>query len=150
MNLYQYFCFSSFLLISLASNAQKQTKCSYGIDEYVILTDRNLDNFIQKLKTDSFTIHTDKKEIPKPVLRQLICLNDNDKHFIANPDEYYQKTDIKIRRISPTRQLIYLAKSNDMIVMTYKRGGWGGPNTYLSYLTKMGLSIYGLGLGKAH
>jgi hypothetical protein len=132
-------------------NSQLYAKCSCPIDDQVVLTDRNLDSFIQHLKTDSFTINNDRKAIPRAVLRQLKCLRDGGgyKSFIANPGEYYQRTDVKYRRVSPIRQLIYLAKSKNVLVMTYNIGGWGsGKRILFIKFDKHGIIDFWSGFGE--
>lgn len=139
---YRFVLFTIFLLSSIAVAAQTATKtfttsptdnsllyakCRCTIDDQAVLTNRNLDAFLQRLQTDSFAVETDRRAIPQKVLRQLNCLQFRGNPFIANPGEDYQRTDIIIKRASPLRQLIYLAKSQDILVMTYmKGGGWGG------------------------
>lgn len=122
MNLYRCFCLLALLFLFTTSNAQNLDNCGLAIDEQAILADKNLDDFIQKLKTDSFTVHTDKQEIPKRIIRQLSCLMSSARPFMANPNEKYQQYDVIVKNL-PARQLIYLAKSQDILAMSYKSGG---------------------------
>ena len=122
MKLLRHSWFLVLLFLSLTSNAQNLDNCGLAIDEPAILADKNLDEFILRLKTDSFAVHTDKQEIPRRIIRQLTCLIDSNRPFIANPDERYQQYDVIVKKL-PARQLIYLAKSKNILVLTYKTGG---------------------------
>ncbi|HYV92944.1 MAG TPA: hypothetical protein VE978_14230 [Chitinophagales bacterium] len=110
---------SIILLTTQISEGQK--KCSFQIDTAKILANRNLDSFIADLKSDNFDITNNKKNIPKFIKRQLDCFTGNFR--IANPDEPYNSTDIIIRSM-PGRQLVFLAQSNDLLVMQYLEGGY--------------------------
>jgi hypothetical protein len=108
------------LLFPIISIGQKSN--SFAIDTAKILTNENLDNFVQCLRTDTFQIFGDKDAIPKYVKKQLDRLT---KGFsIANPNQDWQCCCTSPRRL-PERQLNFLAKSKDVLVLTYKTGGWG-------------------------
>ena len=95
---------------------------NFTIDTAKILNNENLEDFVQGLKTDTFQIFADKDAIPKHVKKQLDRLT---KRFsIANPNQNWQCCCTSPRRL-PERQLIFLAKSKDVLVMTYKTGGFG-------------------------
>src|SRR5262249_2002456 len=68
------------------------------------------------------------KNIPHFIKKQLRCMAYG--FSIANPGKRYQATDVVVPRIIPPiqlpeRQLVFLAKSRDMLVMTYYKGGYG-------------------------
>ena len=48
---------------------------------------------------------------------------------IANYRRPYQATDVIFKKL-PRRQLVFLAKRNDMLVMTYLKGALVYPDTY--------------------
>lgn len=99
-----------------------QTTNSFTIDTVKILTNENLDDFVQSLKTDTFQISADKSAIPKHIKKQLDKLT---KGFsIGNPNQAWQCCCTSPRRL-PERQLNFLAKSKNVLVMTYKTGGIG-------------------------
>lgn len=99
-----------------------QNKTTFEIDTSRILTNENLDSFLELLRSDTFDISIDTKNIPRQVKKQL---NNLTKRFtIANPDKPYQCCCTSPRRL-PERQLLFLAKSQNVLVMTYKTGGIG-------------------------
>ena len=106
--------------LALSLNAIGQKNCDYKIDTSKILANENLDNFLFKIQRDTFKVSYDKKDIPSFIKRQLNCLTHG--FSIANPNQEYQATDVLYRRL-PSRQLIFLATSKDMVVMTYLMGG---------------------------
>jgi len=99
-----------------------QQGCKFSLDTTSILLNKTLDNFLLKLQSDSFITFNDKKAIPGFVKNQLNCLSGD--FSIANPDQQYQAGCVVIKKL-PGRKLLYLAKSNDMLIMTYLTGGWG-------------------------
>jgi hypothetical protein len=108
------------LLFPILSFGQKST--DFTIDTVKILTNENLDDFVQSLQIDTFQISTDKNAIPKHIKKQLDKLT---KGFsIGNPNQDWQCCCTSPRRL-PERQLNFLAKSADVLVMTYKTGGLG-------------------------
>ena len=82
----------------------------------------NLDKFILKLQTESFTTFNNKNAIPKEIKDILDCLTK--KFSIANPDQEYACCCTSSDKL-PQRKLIYLSKSQNTLVMTYFTGGWG-------------------------
>jgi hypothetical protein len=118
--LLQLFIFWNLLTIQSASG---QTNCIFPIDTVRILGNKNLDSFLQDLKTDSFKITNDKKDIPEFIQRQLDCYANG--FSIANPDQPYQSTDVIITEGLPWRQLTFLAKSSTFLIMRYNIGGIG-------------------------
>jgi hypothetical protein len=108
------------LLFPIIAFGQKSN--NFTIDTAKILANENLDNFVQSLRTDTFQNFGDKDAIPKFVKKQLNRLT---KGFsIANPNQPWQCCCTSPRRL-PERQLNFLAKSKDILVMTYKTGGFG-------------------------
>jgi len=108
------------LLFPIISVGQKSY--SFTIDTAKILANENLDNFVQSLTTDTFQNFVDKDAIPKHVKKQLNKLTSG--FSIANPNQAWQCCCTSPRRL-PERQLNFLAKSKDVLVMTYKTGGIG-------------------------
>lgn len=108
------------LLFPFLSFGQKSN--SFNIDTAKILTNENLNDFVQSLKTDTFQIASDKNAIPKHIKKQLDKLTNG--FSIGNPNQDWQCCCTSPRRL-PERQLNFLAKSKDVLVMTYKTGGFG-------------------------
>jgi hypothetical protein len=94
----------------------------FVIDSARILSNENWSEFVHSLKTDSFEIFTDKAAIPGFVKKELHRLAHG--FSIANPHEPYQCCCTSPDHL-PARQLSFLAKSKDVLVMTYKTGGIG-------------------------
>ena len=117
-------CLVVSLLRSGNSNAQKT--CPFPINNQRILTNQNLDTFLHLFKTDSFVERNKKKHIPRFIKKELKCLA-NDKFRIANPGKPYNEGDI-ISGNLPMRQLVFLARSKDVFVMQYKKGGFASSN----------------------
>jgi len=99
-----------------------QKNCSYTIDTAKILANKNLDSFLIKFEKDFFKITNNKNDIPKFIKRDLDCLAND--FSLANPGEPFQQTDVIFQKL-PWRQLVFLAKSKDLIVLSYLKGGWG-------------------------
>lgn len=119
----------SLILFQLFCNTiSAQKKCDYSINESPILANKNLDFFIDKMEHDNFTVHNSKSAIPKNVLKELDCITDN--FSIANPGEKFQVGCIAAKNTAK-RQLIFLAKSKDIIVMSYATGGFGTSTHFL-------------------
>jgi hypothetical protein len=115
------------LLYLLLSNStvSAQKNCSFSIDTVKILRNQNLAAFIAELRTDSFKITNNKKDIPRFIKKQLKCYAHGFR--IANPNQSYNATDVGSGRLIdlPRRQLKFLAKSDDILVMQYNEGGIG-------------------------
>jgi hypothetical protein len=111
---------SGLLIFPLITMGQKSN--AFKIDTAKILANENLNGFVQSMQTDSFQIFETKDAIPRVVKKEL---NNLTKGFsIANPDKPYRCCCTSPGRL-PKRQLNFLAKSNDILVMTYKTGGIG-------------------------
>jgi hypothetical protein len=110
----------AFLLLPVLAPAQ--TRCLCSLDTAKILANENLDGFTYRMRTDAFEVLNDKKAIPVFVKKQLDCLAEGFK--IANPDEEYACCCTDFKDL-PRRKLIFLAKSKDMLALTYLRGGFG-------------------------
>lgn len=110
---------TTFLLTTVTVLSQR--KCSFQIDTIKILTNQNLNNLLAELESDSFKITNNKKEIPKFIKKQLDCYVNGFR--IANPGQPYNSTCV-IERNLPMRQLRFLAKSDDLLVMQYNIGGF--------------------------
>jgi hypothetical protein len=110
-----HFCYF-ILLISSVVFAQKD--CGFVPDTTKILNDKNVDLFLQRLKTDTFEICTTKKQIPKQVTKTLECLNDGEFSMSELHGEY-QDTDIVVDESIPKRGLIFLAKNENTLIIYY-------------------------------
>jgi hypothetical protein len=106
------------LAVSLHAFAQKN--CDYRIDTAKILLNKNLDAFLVKIKNKTFSVSYDKKDIPSFIKKQLDCWTQN--FSIANPKEPFNVTDFYDKKL-PDRQLLFLALNNELLIMTYIRGG---------------------------
>ena len=109
----------SFCLV-LTLNVSGQNTCGYKLDTAAILSNKNLDDFLAVLQTDSFIVTNDKKDIPRSIKKQLNCMTNG--FSIANPGEPYQATDVVTWRIKPRprRQLVFSCEkqqyaSNDLL-----------------------------------
>lgn len=108
------------LLFPIIAFGQKNS--NFTIDTAKILANENLDNFVQSLRKDTFQNFGDKDAMPRFIKRQLSRLTNG--FSIANPDKPYRCCCTSPGRL-PKRQLNFLAKSKDVLVMTYKTGGIG-------------------------
>ena len=85
MNL-KYLLLFTFALIG--TDATCRAENVFHINERRVLMNENLDFFVNKLKSQHFTIHTKKQEIPSFIKEQLPFINNRN---IANPKEEFQK-----------------------------------------------------------
>jgi len=109
------------LLLATQLHAYGQKECGYKIDSARVLSDKNLDIFLTGLRLEFFRTFKDKKDIPAGVLQQLRCLSYD--HFtLANPGEDYRCCCTSSMKL-PSRQLIFLSKSEHYLVMAYNMGG---------------------------
>jgi len=133
---------------TLTLNVSGQRNCAYKIDTASILTNRNLDNFLAALETDSFVVTNNKKDIPRFIKKQLRCMTNG--FSIANPGQRFQATEVVEWRIKPLprRQLVFLAKSHNMLVMTYYKGGFG-KSGHVVFIKFQGKKISDLWTGNA-
>jgi hypothetical protein len=122
--------FLFYSLLALPCFATAQRSCNFKIDTSKILLNENLDKFLSKLQTDRFTTLNDKNAIPKNVKKELDCLTK--KFSIANPDQEYACCCTSSGKL-PRRKLIFLSKSQDMLVLTYLTGGFG-VSTHLLFI----------------
>jgi hypothetical protein len=110
------------ILIGCSKVSKCQKKCQFNIDTVKILNNINLDKLLQEFQSDSFRITNNKKDIPRFIKKQLKCWTNG--FAIANPGEPFQASDVILKR-QPKRQLVFLAVSKKMLVMTYLKGGFG-------------------------
>jgi len=135
------------IIILITLNCTAQKKCQYEIDESKILENKNLDSFLNTFKSGQFKIYNDKNSIPTQVKNQLDCIVQN--FDIANPKEEYQQGCILEKKI-PSRGLFFLAKSDDVLVMTYGTGRIGSSTHFLfiKYNSKGIVDLWtGVGMG---
>ena len=114
------------MLMSIQGFGQKN--CGYKMDEKAIFENRNLDAFLNEFQKQKFTISNDKKEIPTFLIKYLDCKTGD--FSIANPDEKFQDGCVVQKKL-PKRQLTFLAKSKNILVMTYLTGGIGITSHFL-------------------
>lgn len=106
------------LIFPLITMGQKSNPLK--IDTAKILANENLNGFYQSFHTANFQIFENTDAIPGVVKKGLHKLT---KGFsIANPGKPYRCCCTSPGRL-PIRQLNFLAKSKDILVMTYKTGG---------------------------
>lgn len=104
------------LFFSFTAFAQKN--CGFVPDTTKILNDKNVDLFLQKLKTDKFEICTSKKQIPKHIIKILKCLN-NGEFSISELHGEYQDSDVMEDKTISSRGLMFLAKNERTLVIYY-------------------------------
>jgi len=109
-----------FVLTLVYFTAFSQGNCEFKIDTAKILANKNLDGFVSNLLVDSFIITNNKKSIPSFIKKQLDCFTG--KFSIANPGEPFQYGCVIIEKL-PRRQIHFLAKSKNVLVLTYTHGG---------------------------
>lgn len=108
------------VFLSTPFYAMGQNNCDFKIDTSVILKNKNLTKFIDKLQSDTFTTYYDVKEIPIGIKNNLDCLT---KSFsITNPNKEYACCCTSSKEL-PERQLITMFKSHDLLVLFYLTGG---------------------------
>lgn len=113
---------SLIIFLLLTSHVYSQNACNYSLDSIKVNYKKNEDSLLAKIQQDSFTVSYNKKDIPGFIKEEFKCLN---AYFaLANPGEKYNATDI-ITRGLPSRQLIFMAKSANIFIITYNHGGWG-------------------------
>lgn len=112
-----------YLIFCVTVNAQSQ--CSFKLDTTSILNNSSLNDFRSAIENDSFTLLTNRKDIPYFIKSQLDCICNG--FSIANPGKPFQGTDIISWRLKklPPRQLTFLARSNTVMVINYQKGGFG-------------------------
>jgi len=119
------------LLLFYCSHIYAQKNCPFRIDTSRILNNRNLNTFLHLFKTDSFVVKNKKKYIPHFIKKELKCLAGG--FGIANPGRPYNAGDVIVRNL-PMRQLVFLARSKNVFVMQYKRGGYASTNNLVFIL----------------
>ena len=137
----------SIIIVLLTVNGFAQNNCEFQIDKKRILENINLDSFLTEFKTEQFVVNNDKKSIPKHIKKELDCITLE--FSIANPNEEYQVGCI-VEKDIPKRQLIFLAKSEDILVMTYATGGIGSSTHFLfiKYNSEKIIDLWtGVGMG---
>jgi len=97
---------------------QKDFYCK--LDTFEIVTNQHLDNFLYKLKFDSFKEYKQTNAIPPFIKESLDCLAGGD-FSLCNPGQEFINSCTSPRNL-PHRQLQYLGISKNMLVMIYLTG----------------------------
>lgn len=93
-------------------------------------SDKNSESKKHAAEVEKNWIEFDTKDaIPELLILTLKQLRDND-FQIANPNENFNKTDVIIDDLLPSRQLRLLAKKNDFWRISYIQGGIGKHYVY--------------------
>lgn len=130
-----------FAFFVLSHPAQAQTDCNIKINPERIRFNTALDFFIKRLKTDSFRVSEDKRQIPAFLKETIDCYLDT----LANPDEEWAAT-CTHREGLPLHQLLFHAinAQEDVFVIAYWTGGIGTYITVvLMQLSERGIIING-------
>lgn len=134
------------VLLTMSVFAQKKN-CKFQIDEKKIIENVSLVSFLNEFKNEKFVIYNDKNSIPKHIKKELDCIASE--FSIANPDEEYQAGCI-VEKDIPKRQLIFLAKNDDILVLSYATGGIGSSTHFLfiKYNSESIIDLWtGVGMG---
>ncbi|GAA4458817.1 hypothetical protein GCM10023092_27750 [Rurimicrobium arvi] len=129
-----------FVFIPSECYSQFRKDCNIHFDENKIHYNYNLDFFLNKLKTDSFTLSQDRKQIPSFIKGKLDCLLGD----MANKGEDWQQTDVIFDETLPLHllQFFLINKSNDVFIIVYRNGGIGEYTVILMmHLTDKGVII---------
>lgn len=113
---------SLIIFLLLSSHVHSQNACNYSLDSIKVNYKKNEDSLLAKIQQDSFAVSYNKKDIPKLIKKKLKCLSQW--FALANPNEKYNATDVIIGH-RPSRQLIFMAKSANIFIITYNHGGLG-------------------------
>ena len=79
----------------------------------------------QHLLQDTFTVVKTVREIPEPVLKQLVPDGKNVLNGMAEPNQPFQITDVLGPKPLPFRRLIFAATSPGYCLVYYEYGGYG-------------------------
>ncbi len=102
-----------------SADKQKSPKNETGKNRTVL--DKKLDFFVEKLRKEQFTILKSKKDIPDFIKVQMPGFNDSS---LADPGEKYQEPGVEpIDSTLPGRRIVFLAKSKNIFVIAYVKGG---------------------------
>ncbi|MFC3157312.1 hypothetical protein [Chryseobacterium arachidis] len=99
------------------------------------------------MKSNTFEIQTKKQAIPHHIKKELDCLTED--FNIANPNQKYQ-IGCLYQKEMPRRKLLFLAKSSDILILTYATGGIGSSTHFLfiKYDSKQILDLWtGIAMG---
>lgn len=99
-----------------------QSGNSFKIDSAQIYLDKNIDRFLSDLKSEKFVDTNEIGAIPVGIKKQLDSLAGG--FSIANPNADYRCCCTSSQKL-PLRKLVYLSKSDHLLVMTYLTGGVG-------------------------
>lgn len=99
--------------------AFSQTKCQFTPNKERILNNENLGYFLKNM-TDTFSLSTDKRAIPKYVIDQFYCLTEDS--LFANQNEFFNSGCVQEPGV-PRRQLKFYANNTSNVILLYKRGG---------------------------
>jgi len=116
---------------------QPHTTCAVRVDTAAIVSGKNLDEFVTLLQAGPFQTFRNKNQIPRSVSEQLKCLT-TDNFSLANPGEAYDCCCTTSGEL-PRRQLMFLARNQNAVVLVYHIGQGRVAPTYVTiFRLKMG------------
>jgi hypothetical protein len=110
------------LFVLCSSGVLAQGNGKLTIDSVSMYFDRNLDVFLSELHRGKFLVCNKKSAIPLFIKDKLEAATGG--FSIANPSEEFACCCTSSAKL-PRRKLIYLAKSHDILIMSYLTGGIG-------------------------
>ncbi len=107
-------------MISSCLSLIGQTKCYFTPDKNKILSNKNLNYYLNNLIKEQFEVYHKKQQIPQYVRGQFNCLVHDT--LLANPDEWYANGCV-YQEGEPRMQLVFWANNSSNFVFVYHRGG---------------------------
>ena len=112
----------SFLLLVSQLIFPSCNKQFYQYDSAEILSNDKIDEILLVLEDEEFKRSLDKKDIPRFVLNNI--RDWKPEYKLANPDEKYQVSDLRLKGLVP-RRLIALFKNKKHLFIAYEHDGRG-------------------------
>jgi hypothetical protein len=117
-----------------------QGPCAVRVDTAAIVSGKNLDEFVTLLQAGPFQTFRTKNQIPRFISEQLKCLT-TDNFSLANPGEAYDCCCTTSGEL-PRRQLMFLARNQNAVVLVYHIGQGKVAPTYVTiFRLKMGSAV---------
>jgi len=114
--------FTCILSVFISLSTFGQSDNVFKIDSVRIFFDENLDRFLSDIKSNKFVDSNYIGAIPAGIKKQLELLAGE--FSIANPNADYRCCCTSSQKL-PIRKLVFLSKSDHLLVMTYLTGGIG-------------------------